>query len=400
MPTTGEGRARDRGRRFKVGLVVAAATGSVLVAACGSSSPGTALGGAGRAGAPSGGAAGADGIGKSGSAGNPGDGASAGRGGAPGEGGRAGHPGSSGSNGAAGEGGLPSGGTGGATGKVVVYTGWPFDAQEAARRQQETAAALGLEPEIDVDLGSGISMTMVVIPAGASELGCIEAPFVALATSDQQTKDLELAANAAARCEGDELPLRDFTLPKPFVIGKTVVTVAQFNALAPSLPDDNTSLDGAAGLPAKLSYRRAQDIVRLALQAHAPPGWTLRLPTSDEWEYAARAGVVTYFGTGNDESSLAETAWYTGNSSDTLHEVGQKKPNAWGLHDMIGNSWAWIWRTGNYGDTSTDDHIVASCAYFSHPLYNECRLSNRNVSGSVANPGPQAFRFVADIPVP
>jgi formylglycine-generating enzyme required for sulfatase activity len=244
---------------------------------------------------------------------------------------------------------------GGRAGKVVVYTGWPFDALEAARRQQETAAALALNTEIDVDLGGGVSMTMVVIPAGVSKLGCIGAPFTALATSDQQTKDLELATNTLARCEGDELPLRDFTLEKPLVIGKTVMTVAQFNALAPSLPDDKTSLSGAAGLPAKLPYRRTQD----------------------------------------------ETAWYTGNSGDNLHEVRQKKPNAWGVHDVIGNSWAWIWRTDGYGnDTSTDDHIVASCAYFSHPLYNECRLSNRNVPGSVASPGPQAFRFVADIPLP
>jgi len=344
------------------------------------------------------GAAGAS-AGSGGHAGTAGDAGA--RGG--GSGGNAGSGGGAGKSGGGGGGssGMATGGAGGAaSGKFVVYTGWPFDATEAKRRQKETAAALGLATEIDVDLGGGVKMTMVVIPAGASKLGCTEAPFTALATSDMQTKTLEDPAKTSYRCEDDEIPLRDFTLPKPIVIGRTVVTVAQYNALAPGFTGDKTPLTGGGNLPAILSYRTSQDIVRPAVQMHAPAGWVFRIATSNEWEYAARAGVVTFFGTGNAESNLAETSWYVANSSNMQHDVAQKTPNAWDVHDMIGSAWTWVWTTGNYGDSSPDDHLVASCPYFGHPLYNECRLSNRNISGSVTNKGSTALRLVADIPTP
>jgi len=350
------------------------------------------LGSGGAAGSPSGSGGGGGSVGS-------GSGGAAGRSGG-GMGGRTG----GGSGGSAGRGGSATGGAGGTPaggGKFMVYTTWPFDGTEAARRQMETAAALGVQKEIDVDLGGGVAMTMVLIPAGTVKLGCTDAPFMALPGATSDIKKLEDAASSAQRCEGDELPLRSYTLAKPLVIGKTVLTVAQYNALAPSLPDDQTPMTGSAALPAKVTYRRAQDVLRTAIQAHAPAGWTFRLPDKNEWEYSARAGVTSYFTTGNDEANLAETAWYVGNSNNMLHEVGMKKPNAWNLYDMVGNAWTWIWAgDATYGDKSTDSHEVMSCGYVDPPLYNQCRISNRNISGSDANKGPQAFRLVADIPTP
>lgn len=70
-------------------------------------------------------------------------------------------------------------------------------------------------------------------------------------------------------------------------------------------------------------------------------GQQYRLPTEAEWEFACRAGSTEDYSFGSDPAQLDEVAWYVDNAEEKPHDVGQKKPNAFGLHDMHGNVMEW-----------------------------------------------------------
>lgn len=89
--------------------------------------------------------------------------------------------------------------------------------------------------------------------------------------------------------------------------------------------------------------------IRKYPDVYSCPGY--RLPTSPEWEYAAKAGTTSHtyggevtpvsLGHCEQDTALDDIAWYCHNSNDELHPAKQKLPNPWGLYDILGNVYEW-----------------------------------------------------------
>jgi formylglycine-generating enzyme required for sulfatase activity len=97
----------------------------------------------------------------------------------------------------------------------------------------------------------------------------------------------------------------------------------------------------------QVTWHEATEFCRLATERTRRQ---FRLPTEAEWEFACRAGSTGRYCFGSDETGLGDYAWFRNNSGGQTHPVGQKKPNAWGLHDVHGNVWEWVadWYAADY----------------------------------------------------
>ena len=118
-----------------------------------------------------------------------------------------------------------------------------------------------------------------------------------------------------------------------------------------------------------------------------PEGYEFCLPTEAQWEYACRAGSRTPYFFGDRESDLHRYAWYNEDRRNgTTKPVGQKEPNAWGLHDMYGLVWEWChdWCARYAGGSAVDPQgpsggthrVVRGAAWCSYAQY--CRSACRS----------------------
>ena len=186
----------------------------------------------------------------------------------------------------------------------------PADPRMAGLRDR-VATVPGPKSKLSVDLGGGVKMEFVLLRPGSFVMGSDSGSVYAT-------------------------PAHKVTLTKPFYLGKFEVTQEQWQAVM----GGNPSLFKGPKLPVEnVSWNRCQRF--LTKLQEKLPGRKFALPTEAQWEYACRAGSTTKFSYGDDESSLGEYAWFSGNSGNTTHPVGGKKPNAWGLHDLHGNVREW-----------------------------------------------------------
>jgi formylglycine-generating enzyme required for sulfatase activity len=143
------------------------------------------------------------------------------------------------------------------------------------------------------------------------------------------------------------------------------------------------------------------DVQKFITKLNKKSGKTYRLPTEAEWEYAGRANSSYKYSGGDD---LDAVAWHDSNSGDTTHPVGEKKANAFDLHDMSGNVWEWCsdWYGNDYYSSSPQDNptgpasgarrVLRGGSYFRSPLY--CRAVYRNLNPPVYRYDSLGFRLV------
>ena len=180
---------------------------------------------------------------------------------------------------------------------------------------------------------SGMSVSMVWIPEGSFMMGA-------------QTNEIDAVS--------DEYPQHEVTFESGFWMGKYEITQEQWTAIMGS----NPAFFAGENMPVeRVSWEEAHVFIdRLNSGTGSSP---FRLPTEAEWEYCCRAGFDNVRFPWGDDSTYARLVrygWYDSNSEGRTHEIGQKLPNRWGLHDMHGNVWEWCedWYHDSYNGAPTD----------------------------------------------
>jgi len=255
----------------------------------------------------------------------------------------------------------------------------PFPLWDGHESIEQYAKRVNLPTTMTLDLGNGVNLELVLSPAGKFVMGTPEpeSPWIGGAVlgiaglivlslvarllwrafRQRRRPQFSLrwlivvvlivgvaqyggfrcwrAVQASRNHWSGESPAHEVTLTKPFHMGKYPVTQEQYVQVMGTNPSQFKGLN----LPVEMvSWDEATEFCK---KVSEKTGQIVQLPTEAQWEFACRAGTATTYYTGDAEADLGRAAWYSANSKNTTHPVGQKEPNAFGLYDMHGNVWEW-----------------------------------------------------------
>jgi formylglycine-generating enzyme len=304
-------------------------------------------------------------------------------------------------------------------------------------------AGCAVAPSAPPRVHNGLGMTLVRIPAGEFVMGRDE-------SVDRLAQDFPGVERSRLEALTDEAPAHRVRITRAFYLGQHEVTVGQFRRfLAASGHVPESVADGTGGYGYNPAYDPAttargdafegrhpryswanpgfeqgddhpvvnvsfNDAMALARWLSRQEGRTYRLPTEAEWEYACQAGTGTRYGVGDAPGVLAAHA-NTFDARSAVHwprwqaqalpaddghaftaPVGRYPPNAFGVHDMVGNVWEWVsdrHDDGYYARSPVDDptgpadaeggpRVRRGGSWHTWALYARCSFRNINTDSS------------------
>ena len=206
----------------------------------------------------------------------------------------------------------------------------------------------------DVRDDNGLKMKLVWCSPGFVTMEDIEfvtEPVAKKANNPNDDDEVDPKDEPDTRRTEKITPVKVF-LTKGYWLGKYEVTQSEWKQVMQTEPwkGQDFTKEGVDFPATHVSWNDATDFCRKLTEQERKAGrlskdWEYTLSTEAQWERACRARTTTKFDFGDDESKLGDYAWFHDNAGNVGeqygHQVGQKKPNPWGLYDMHGNVSEW-----------------------------------------------------------